>query len=329
MERGLLMAFTAVMFWGLLDASSRYAVVAMSADPMVFSCLNLMSGAIVLLAIAGPGVGGMETLKRGHTWMFGFFRVVMTLFLVFAFTALSASEVNFMLRVNVLFGLMAAWLLFSRKPTVVDIPGMVLLGGGFLTLVMRQEDGFLNWAVGFVVLAAVCDTVLTVIAEQHPVSKKAAGLKARCRYTGFVLFVTSLFFMLLAFLIAMTKLWLGDDIAHLPTFVTHVLSHAPTLGHFVHPGTLISALVIGVFLRAPSMYLYLYAARLLKSENLLMAATLAPFATLAAESLFVSMGWLEAATLDMWDVLAGVCMTMGALSMVVLRAAAKRRSLGA
>ncbi|MBI1363881.1 MAG: EamA family transporter [Proteobacteria bacterium] len=325
MERGLLMAFTAVMFWGLLDASSRYAVVAMNADPMVFSCLNLMFGAIVLLAIAGPGVGGLETMRRGHTWMFGFFRVLMTLFLVFAFTALSASEVNFMLRVNVLLGLVAAWLLFDRKPAVTDIPGIALLTGGFITLVARQDDGFLNWAVGLVVLAAVCDTILTVIAERHPVSKKATGLKARCRYTGFVLFVTSLFFMLVAFLIAMAKIWLGDDIGHLPMAVQEVLMRAPTLGHFTHHGTLISAFVIGVVLRAPSMYLYLYAARLLKSENLMMAATLAPFATLSAESFFVAMGWLEAATLDMWDVFSGICMTTGALSMVVLRAAAKRR----
>jgi drug/metabolite transporter (DMT)-like permease len=325
LERGLLMAFTAVMFWGLLDASSRYAVVAMEADPMVFSCLNLMAGAVVLLAIAGPGAGGLETLRRGHTWMFGFFRVLMTLFLVFAFTALSASEVNFMLRVNVLFALVAAWVFFERKPTVADAPGIILLTGGFLGLVLRQEDAFLNWAVGLVMLAAICDTILTIIAERHPVSKKAMGLHARCRYTGFVLFVTSLFFMLLAFLIASTKTWFGDDLTYLPEAAQQVLARAPTLAHFTHGGTLLSALVIGVFLRAPSMYLYLYAARLLKAENLLMAATLAPFATLAAESLFIGTGILDAATLDMWDVIAGVCMTTGALSMVVFRALAKRK----
>lgn len=325
MERGLLMAFVAVFLWGLLDASSRYAVVAMDADPMIFSCLNLMSGAFLLLLIAGPGKGGLETIRQSHTWAFGFFRVLMTLFLVFAFTALSASEVNFMLRINVLMGMIVAWLFFKRKPGMTDVPGLLLLIGGFTLLVMRQQDAFLNWAVGLVILAAVCDTVLTVIAENHPASKRASGLKARCRYTGFVLLVTSLFFLALAFGIAVFKAAMGGDVATMPQAIQEVLGRTPEMSSFTHFGTLVSALVIGVFLRAPSMYLYLYAARLLKTENLMMAATLAPFATLGSESLFVSMGWLQAATLDMVDVGAGMAMTFGAMSMVVLRVLKHRR----
>jgi hypothetical protein len=107
----------------------------------------------------------------------------------------------------------------------------------------------------------------------------------------------------------------------------HLLHEAPALHSFTNPATIGSALVIGLFLRAPSMYLYLYAARLMKSENLMMIATLAPFATLAAESIFVAGGWLEARTLDMGQVAAGVCMTLGALSMVLFRVMNQRKKL--
>ena len=324
MERGLIFAVAAMMLWGLLDASNRYAVVALGADPWVFSCMNLITGALILLAIAGKGQGGLETLRHGHTWVFGFFRVLMTLFLVFAFTAVSASEANFMLRINVVMALFAAWVVLGRKPTWTDMPGLLVLIGGYSVMVARQQDGLLNWAVILVILAAVCDTIMTMIAEVHPASKKASGLKARCRYTGVVLLVTSVFFCMIAYGIAELKVHITDPTL-LDSAFGKVLSKAPSLSSFTHPGTLISAVVIGLVLRAPSMYLYLYAARLMKSENLIMIATLSPFATLAAESIFVSSGWLQAATLDTIDVLAGVCMTCGAVSMILLRIIRKRR----
>lgn len=326
MERGLLMAFTAVFFWGLLDAGSRYAVVALGADPWVFSCLNLVVGAAILLMIAGRGSAGLETIHKFHTWIFGFFRVLMTLFLVFAFTVLSASEANFMLRINVVMGMAVAWLLFKRTPSWTDAPGVLLLVGGFSTLVWNQGDAQLYWAVGLVVAAAACDTVLTVVAETHPTSRKASGLHARCRYTGFVLLVTALFFFVIAMLLAFT----GNALSSLTTpgsAFAQVMTHTPQLADFVHVPTWVASILIGSLLRAPSMYLYLYAARLLKTENLMMAATLAPFATLGAESFFVAAGVLEAPTLDMLDVAAGVTMTFGALSMVLTRMMRSRKEI--
>ena len=321
MERGLVLAFSAVILWGILDAASRFAVTEMAADPWMFSCINLLAGSLLMLAIAGRGHSRMSTLYHAHTWFFGFFRVLMTLFLVFAFTSLSASEVNFMLRINVVLGMLAAYLLFQRKAQKTDIPGGILLLIGFFTIALRQQDAFLNIAVVLVMLAAVCDTVLTVIAETHPVSNRATGIKARLRYTGFVLFVTSLFFIALDFILAKLK---GSHIITNETLVTF-LNSAPDISSFNHPGTWISGIVVGILLRAPSMYLYLYAARLLKTENLMMAATLAPFATLGAEGLFYSLGLMQIPTLDTLDIFAGAMMTFGALSMVFLRAGAARK----
>lgn len=321
MERGLILAFSAVILWGILDAASRYAVTEMAADPWMFSCINLMAGGLLMLAIAGRGHSRMSTLHYAHTWFFGLFRVLMTLFLVFAFTSISASEVNFMLRINVVLGMLAAYLLFKRQTQKTDIPGGVLLVAGFFTIALRQQDAFLNIAVVLVLLAAVCDTILTVIAETHPVSNRATGIKARLRYTGFVLLVTSLFFIALAFGLALLK---GGGVGSTGA-LSKVLASAPTLSSFSHPGTWLSGIAVGIFLRAPSMYLYLYAARLLKTENLMMAATLAPFATLGAEGLFFSLGLMQIPTLDTVDVAAGAVMTFGALSMVFMRAGAARR----
>lgn len=328
MERGLIMAFSAVILWGFLDAASRFAVTEMAADPWMFSCINLMAGAVLMLAIAGRGHSRMSTLHHAHTWFFGFLRVLMTLFLVFAFTSISASEVNFMLRINVIMGMLAAFLLFKRKAQKTDIPGGILLVIGFFTVALRQQDAFLNIAVILVILAAVCDTILTLIAETHPVSNRATGIKARLRYTGFVLLVSSLFFIAIAFVLA--KLKLNPAFAEMGGGVSMVLASAPDLSNFGHPATWLTGIAVGIFLRAPSMYLYLYAARLLKTENLMMAATLAPFATLGAEGLLFSLGLMQTPTLDSLDVFAGFLMTFGALSMVFLRAgAAKRKSLAA
>ena len=321
MERGLITAFAAVILWGFLDGASRFAVTEMAVDPWMFSCINLLAGSVLMLLIAGRGHSRMGTLYHAHTWFFGFFRVLMTLFLVFAFTLISASEVNFMLRINVVLGMLAAYLLFNRKIQKTDIPGGIILVAGFLTIALRQQDAFLNVAVVLVLLAAVCDTILTVIAETHPVSNRATGIKARLRYTGFVLLVSSLFFIAIAVLLAQLKsaTLFNNEV------VVAFLDNAPEFESFSHPATWMAGILVGIFLRAPSMYLYLYAARLLKTENLMMAATLAPFATLGAEGLFFSLGLMPTPTLDKIDVFAGAMMTFGALSMVFLRAGTARK----
>ncbi len=319
MERGLIMAFGAVILWGFLDAASRYAVVEMAADPWMFSCVNLFVGSMLMLLIAGRGHGRLNALYHVHTWVFGFFRVLMTLLLVFAFTQVSASEANFMLRVNVIMGLIAAYLIFKRTPQKSDIPGAILLIGGFIMLVTRQEDAFLNIAVILVMLAAVCDTVLTVIAESHPASNRASGIHARLHYTGIILLSSSFFFILIAVLLA----YLKEETLIMESagsMLSTILTKAPTFDSFTHTGTWISGIAVGLALRAPSMYLYLYAARLLKTESLLMAATLAPFATLGAEGLLVALNLIETPTLDMLDVTAGFIMTAGAMTMVFMRA---------
>ena len=317
MERGLIMAFSAVTLWGILDAASRYSVVTLGVDPWMFSCINLMAGGAVMVMVAGRKHHNMSTLYNAHTWLFGFFRVLTTLCLVFAFTSISASEANFMLRINVIMGFIAAYLLFKRKMHKTDIPGGILLIIGFLTIALRQEDGFLNFAVILVIIAAVCDIILITIAETHPVSKRASGLKARLRYTGFVLLVTSFFFMGIAFLLAQLKANL--DISTLPLWVQTPIDQAPTLKSFSTPLVWVTGVTIGIFLRAPSMYLYLYAARLLKTEVLTMAATFAPFAALGAEGLFFAFGLMHSPTLDIIDIFAGTLMTAGAFSMIGLR----------
>jgi len=295
MEKGIYLAFGALVIWGILDATSRFAVVGLGAHPFVFSCLNLLFGGLILMAIGGKGWGNMETLKNPLTYTFGFLRVLMTLFMVYAFAFLTASEAGFMLRISAVISMLMVWVLFNRQTQKQDIPGIFLILGGFSLIALRQELSLLNIGVLCVIGAAICDALLNIVAEKHPISNRAVGFKARARYTGVVLTITSLISVVAAVILNKFNLFTGNSFFALPSL--HDVFHGPTL---------IAALFVGIFMRAPSMYMHLLANRLIKAEMVAMIFTLATFSTLIAESIFGLFGLLDVAALDGIDVLGGL-----------------------
>lgn len=315
MERGIYLAITALVIWGILDATSRYAVVTLDANPFIFSCLNLIFGGLALLALGGKGWGNLETFKNPYTWVFGFFRVMMTIFVVCSFLFITASEEGFMIRISAVMAVVWLWVFCKKEPAKKELPGIALIVFGFLLLVLRQEDHFLNLGVIFVLLGALCDTILSITAEKHPISSRALDFRTRARYTGVILIVTSLFFTGVALIFAI----LSDKTSYLPLENATIAHWIPSLSDFTHIPTILAALFVGIFLRAPSMYCYLFAARLIKADMLLMVSTLATFSTLMAESVFSLFGLLDISALDFTDIFAGLLMTAGALFTVITR----------
>ena len=325
-ERGGILAFISLFLWAILDVLSRYGVVELHLHPWGFASLQMVVAGIGLLILGGRGAANMRTLRHPLTWYIGFLRVTKDVLFILSLTMITATEATFLESFDLIIALGLVWVFMGRPMGLRDVPGTAMVLAALIYLVLQTSGGFANPAVWMMIAAAFCLALMTLLTEVHDETRKATNLRARCRVTGVVSLVTGLIFVGMMFVVdGLATLWPwlkeGDTIFN--AIVREVLPPSA----LIHSATLGAAVVMGLLLRAPVMYLTFSAIRLIKTEVYLMIMTLLPFVTLAVESIFGSFGLLDASALSWDDVVAGLVIVGGSTLTVVLRRAANKPTI--
>ncbi|MBI1363882.1 MAG: EamA family transporter [Proteobacteria bacterium] len=319
LERGGVMALGTLVLWAFLDVFSRYGVLELRLHPWSFASLQMVVAGIGLLLMGGRGsTSSWRTLRHPLTWAIGVLRVTKDVLFILSLTMITATEATFLESLDLIFALLLVWVFLGRKLNIRDLPGTALVCAALTYLILQTDGGFMNPAIWLMSAAAVCLALMTLLTEIHDENHKAVSLRARCRVTGVVSLVTGLLFVAMMFVVdGLTLIWpsltQGDHIFN--AIVREVLPPSALL----HSATMITAIVVGLLLRAPVMYLTFSSIRLIKTEAYLMIMTLLPFATMTVETVAGSFGLLDTSTLALDDVLAGMVIVAGSALTVFLR----------
>lgn len=315
MSRGLIGSIMWVVICGLVGAFMRFSVNEWAVSPYLFVCMGLFVAAVTLIVLAGPGPLGVATLRQPHTWLYSFFEVLLNVLAALALLFITATESNLLGRSSILLALVMAWAFFGRKPYKTDIIGTLIIVAGLALVMGTIPENVRGPAIALTLGVAICQTIRAAIAELHPTSNLADTVKDRCRCTGYVLYVTSIMFLLFAVAGGILKHLLPlDQQATLP-----MVQQMPSLLDFLDTHTLLAALLLGMFMMAPLMYFYFYANRYAKSETFLMVMSLLPFSTLLFEWAFAQFGLLDLGQIEPRTLIAAVIVSGGAMFMVWMR----------
>lgn len=279
MRKGLVLCGVTVLFWASYAVYVRYAASVWTIEPLVFSCVATAAAGLALLAVAGPGDLGMSTFRDPHTWIYGLLDVVSVTLAVGACFFATATELVLLLRVDVVYGLAMAWIVFGRRMRATDaIGGAVILAGCALTAA-QMAPGKVLYAVILIALASLARVAVTVVCERHPTSNAADTVRKRCRITGAIMLVSAVVFLcaVLAGVLAKGRV----DPAALELYP--VLAALPDAAGFLDPVTLAAAGALGVLIYAPATYFYLYASRTAGTETFFMMLVYQPVITIVLE----------------------------------------------
>lgn len=314
-ERGYFIAFVATLTAATMNLANRMAVSEYTTDPWGIAFLQMALGGLALF-LAGGGLRrtgrGLATLRHTHTWVIGFVRVVHVLLVVFSLQQLTATEVCFLVSMQLPMGVCMAWIFLNRKPKPSQIPGLLLVLGGLIYMIVHTPGGFANTGVLLVVGISLLWAIEALIVETHPEIQEESTHRARFRATGIVMMITGLIFLCSAFIIGtlpFSEGLLGSRLQYL----------VPDVSLLLRPETLIIGALIGIFARAPRIYLEFLSIKVMKSENYFMVTTLQPFAVLALEALFQSAGLIDMTGFETTDLIGGIIITVGAMLMLISR----------
>ena len=275
--QGLVLSFITVVLWSLVILLFRYASGVIDANPIVFACISLFGASGILILIAGPGKGGLATLRSPHTWLYGLFQVLLASSEIAVTRYVTATEASLFLRFSIVMSVLASFLFLKRRIHAVDVVAclMILLAFGIMlsdmTLVIAIP---LSLAV---IAAGVFQTGRTLITELHPAAMQASTLRERCRVVGYVLFVTSL--LSLAFFVAVAALKDAGG-SQLPA----IFAVFPAMADFGHRDVFVVGILTGAVVWSAGMYFYFYSVRLVKTEVFLMVTAFMPLVTALMET---------------------------------------------
>ncbi len=316
LDRGMMFAIASAVLWGLVVAASKVSVTTLQIPAVLFSSMMFFYAGIVLIFIGRKGATHKETLKSWHTWAYGGVRLIDVICFNLSLLYITATEAILMQRTTILFAIFLSYFAFKRTPSKADIPGLLLILIGCSFLIVR-EGGFESTVVWLIGISALGNAIRALLIEAHPESNKALGLRARCRYTGVVVFVSSIFTLVGLFILNQLQEPVVNN--HVLGEILYQTSYYNPLEAFLSWKLHIASFVVGGLFLAPTMYVIFYAIRLINADNLLMVGALIPFASMAFESLFSLLGWLDMSTFDVTDMAIGVMITLGAMLTFVLR----------
>ena len=246
---GIVQAIFLTLSYAIFNVYLRTAVQLFDVHPIVFTNLCLIACSFMVMLAAGPGRLAKETMTSPATWAYGI--IVMGPYFadMYLMQYMSGTEASLFSRLTVPFSLAAAWLLMQRRPDKGDWYGLALIVLGLTALVLIQpRDLFFALLVVGIAVGAM-QTVEFLITETHRESNIAheqGNLRDKARVIGFVTFSTSLVFMLSIMLLSTLNHFTG-----LPATLANAL---PSLHHFTHPATIISAIIFGITVLPSSRY---------------------------------------------------------------------------
>lgn len=316
MGKGLVLCGVTVLFWALYAVFARYAAAVWSVDVLVFGALAGIVAGLALLVVGGNGRLDGATLREPNTWAYGLLDVLSVTLVIAACRFATATELVLLLRVDVIYGLVLARLVFGRRTGRADLAGAAAIATGCgLTLAQMTADAAVAAAV-LIALGSLARAAATVVAERHGAAGAADGIRRRCRTTGTVMLFSALLFLATVGVAATAGLLAG------PSYP--VAAMLPDGAGFGDPATLLAALGLGVLIYAPATYFYFRASRVAGTETFLMTLVYQPIVTIALESVIGAVTPLPPAPLQA-SLLAAIVFVLGG-STVMLAARHARRA---
>lgn len=252
--------FIAVFAYPAASMTQKFVASYTTANLLVYTSLFMLSSAVALLFIAGPGELANSTLRRIETWIYSVLQIFTYLLFLMSVAYVSATEGAALGMMSGLFTLIMSVLFLHQKVTKFEFIGGLVIFSGFYLIIYNTPLAIEAKAalIAIVVIRALLQASQKVITEIHKTNRKATSFKSQMRVTGFIMAVASFVFLLFLLLMAWVKTY--HNIEFLQPF--------PVFSDFINFKCFVFAIFLGFFVISLSKYCEFYAGKTIGAKYL-------------------------------------------------------------
>jgi len=304
--------FTVLFLWGGSNVYMSYVTQILEVNKLVFAFVTFITCSFCLLIYAKDGKLSKETFRSIDTWVYGSIMIVGYFVALNLFGLMSATEATILRKISVIFGVLVGYVFLMRKINKTQALGLIVISSGVLLVAYNIEPEKAFKAYILIFLAGILQTLRMFVAEYHRPHKKATedkDIKSRCRVIGYVMFVVSLLFL---FIITILSI-LASSVPNSQELTKYLI----TSQDFMDYKTILSGIIMGIFMYAPLRYFEFSVTEKIKTENFLALGALTFVATLFWEWSTSSLTGLTLRSVTPPVIIAGILITLGSLIMSI------------
>lgn len=307
---GLLAIFT-VFLWSLGTCLLSLSIHFLNVHPIACIMMVYIWAGLSLLGVSVLGktrehASMKDILSIPATWTYGMAELSVGLFTMLALTLVSPAEASFLSRVSVIFAMLIGLSFFGKHPSRLDWQCFVFMLLGVLIVLWGVESSQLPLAFTYICLGAISLVARGLSVEHHPTFKLAGNIRERCKVTGTIVLISGI-------VVCSTLVSLAY-IRDLIPFLQSPLKGLPSIHDFMHPATVIFAMIHGALVIALTRYTYFRSVSLISNTTFLMFAACAPFLTYFLQELLNLLGLLgEIPPLNSYLITGGIILTLTSL----------------
>jgi len=253
---------------------------AVGAHPIAFLVWAMLIASGTLLALTGPGPDALRIMLSPLSWVVGFGIIGMETLYYLMLWYVTPAEASVLTRLGIPLAMAMGIMIHGRRPRRRAIWGAMIVLAGVAALCLLLDPAN---AIPGLALASGCALVMntrTFATEFHPRNRRAETVRDKMRVTGLVLLATSCAGTLLV--LALMSIAATGAFGPSPWL--------PTVADFLHPPTLLVALLVGAVVLTAMQYLSFSSVVKIGTENFIATSAFTPVATLIVEQIAAAAG---------------------------------------
>ena len=231
-----------------------------------------------------------------YSWLYTIMQIIRSFTMISTFLYITSTETSLLFNIEIIITYILAYAIFRRIPYKGDFLGILIILLGFILFIFSLP-----------VHMRVIVSILVLLSA-------TASVRQKCGISGYTMFYGGLSLIVFFFAIALLKFFLGD---RLPPFLSF-LTLLPDLPEMIHPETIISACLAGLFINASTTYLYYATLKFSPSETFMAVRAFQPVLTYLLEVIAALYYAAMRPQLDTQDYIYGGIIILGSLLILII-----------
>ena len=250
--KGVLLALSTVIVWAILNVVNRFCVLQYDVNIMVFTSFMIFATGVTLMIIRKQVIP--QNWKSGvkYSWLYTIMQIIRSFTMISTFLYITSTETSLLFNIEIIITYILAYAIFRRIPYKGDFLGILIILLGFILFIFSLPVHMRVIVSILVLLSATASCIRSIVVEETTIWNPDTSVRQKCGISGYTMFYGGLSLIVFFFAIALLKFFLGD---RLPPFLSF-LTLLPDLPEMIHPETIISACLAGLFINASTTYLY-------------------------------------------------------------------------
>ncbi len=284
----------------------------LGSHPIAFVLYAMLTSALVLLAVTGPGPHWLAIVLTPQSWTVGAGTILMEIFYYLLLEHIAPAHGSLIVRLSIPVSLVVGVLIFKRRPALMAAAGGAVVVAGIAPLIWVVDPQYRLQVLIWGLASAASFNLRGFSAEFHPWNRQARTVKEKLRITGLVVLVSSIVSLLAA---ALSALLMGAGLLPATTLV-------PTFAQMMHVPTILLGGLVGSVVLTAMAFLSFSSVVKITTENFAATSAFTPVATLLVQLAASAVGLIPVYVLDL-SLLPAMGVVIGGVFLILY--AARRR----